>query len=43
MFLPSLSFGDAIDSHQWEVQALSARFHAGAHYRCRGAEEGFHL
>jgi hypothetical protein len=38
-----LSSGDAVDDHQWEVQALSARFHAGARSRCRVVEEGFHL
>jgi hypothetical protein len=42
-FLPSLSSGDANDVCQWEVQALSVGFRAGAHRRCRVAEEGFHL
>jgi hypothetical protein len=39
----SLSFGDANDGRQWEVQALSARFRAGAHCRCKVVKEGFHL
>jgi hypothetical protein len=42
-FLPSLSSGDAVDGHQWEVQTLSARFCAGARHRCRVAEEYFCL
>jgi hypothetical protein len=36
-----LSSGDAIDGHQWEVQALSAGLRVGACRRCRVAEEGF--
>jgi hypothetical protein len=40
---PFLSSGDAIDGHQWEVQALSAGFHVGACHRCGVAEEGFPL
>jgi hypothetical protein len=39
----SLSSGEANDDRQWEVQALSAGFRAGAYRRCRVAEEGFHL
>jgi hypothetical protein len=42
-FFPSLSSGDAIDNRQWEVQALSAGFRAGAHHWFRVAEEDFHL
>jgi hypothetical protein len=42
-FLPSLSSGDAIDGHQWEVQVLSAGFRSGLYRRCRVIEEGFHL
>jgi hypothetical protein len=38
MFLPSLSSGNAVDDRQWEVQALSAGFHAGAHCWCRVVE-----
>jgi hypothetical protein len=30
----SLSSGDAIGGHQWEVQALSAGIRAGAHCWC---------
>jgi hypothetical protein len=43
-FSPSLSLssGDAIGSSQWEVQALSAEIHVGAH-RWWCADEGFHL
>jgi hypothetical protein len=43
MFLPSLSSGDAVDGHRWEVQALNAGFCAGAYRRCRVDVEGFHL
>jgi hypothetical protein len=39
----SLSPDDAINDRQWEVQALSARFHAGAYHRCKVAKESFHL
>jgi hypothetical protein len=42
-FLPFLSSGDAVDNRQLEVQALSARFRAGARRWCRVVEEGFHL
>jgi hypothetical protein len=38
-----LSSGDFVDDQEWEVQALSAEFHAGARRRYRVAEEGFHL
>jgi hypothetical protein len=38
-----LSSGDVIDDCQWEVQALSARFRAGARRKCRVAKEGFQL
>jgi hypothetical protein len=40
---PYLSFGNAIDDHQWEIQALKLGFRAGTSRRCRVAEEGFHL
>jgi hypothetical protein len=30
----SISPGDAIGGHQWEVQSLSAGIHAGAHHYC---------
>jgi hypothetical protein len=40
---PSPSSGDAVDGHQWEVQAFSARFHIEPHHRCRVTEEGLHL
>jgi hypothetical protein len=44
MFLSlSLSSDDAVDGHQWEVQALSAGFYTGPRRRCRVAEEGFNL
>jgi hypothetical protein len=42
-FFLSPSFGDAIDDHQWEVQALSAGFCTEPHHRCRVVEEGVHL
>jgi hypothetical protein len=42
-FLPSLSSGDADDSHQWEVQASSTGFGTRACHRCRVVEESFHL
>jgi hypothetical protein len=38
-----LSSGNAIDSHQWKVQALSAGFCTGPHRMCRVAKEGFHF
>jgi hypothetical protein len=37
----SLSTGDAVGGHQWEVQALSARIHAGVCRRCRVPKKVF--
>jgi hypothetical protein len=42
-FLPFLSPGDAVDGRQWEVQTLTAGFHAEARRWCRDVEQGFHL
>jgi hypothetical protein len=37
-----LSSGDAVDGHQWKVQALSAGVRAGVRHKCRVAEEDFY-
>jgi hypothetical protein len=39
----SLSSGDAVDNHQWEVQALSAGFRAKACRWGRALKKSFHL
>jgi hypothetical protein len=40
-FFSSLSFDNAVDDRQWEVQALSDKFHAGARCRCRVSKKVF--
>jgi hypothetical protein len=43
LFLPFLSYGDAIDDHPWEVHALSTGFRTEPRRRCRVAKESLHL